>query len=83
MNFLNGDTVGGKQMWNTAKWYNIHVRQRPILDYPIHVINFSSNLTNCKILTVYRRIFMLSVCNENEVKYIDLKKKIELKKMTK
>ena len=30
----------GKQMWNTAKWYDIHVRQRPILDYPIHVINF-------------------------------------------
>jgi hypothetical protein len=30
----------GKQMWNTAKWYDIHVRQKPILDYLIHVINF-------------------------------------------
>ena len=44
--FLNGDTLEetdvkynswGKQMWNTTKWYDIHVRQRPILDYPIHV----------------------------------------------
>ena len=29
-----------KQMWNTAKWYDIHVRQKQILDYPILVINF-------------------------------------------
>jgi hypothetical protein len=28
------------QMWNTAKWYDIHVRQKQILDYPILVINF-------------------------------------------
>jgi hypothetical protein len=21
-------------MWNTAKWYDIHVRQSPISDYP-------------------------------------------------
>ena len=30
----------GKQMWNTAKWYDIHVRQKPILNYLILVINF-------------------------------------------
>jgi len=30
----------GKQMWNIAEWCDIHVRQRPILDYLIHVNNF-------------------------------------------
>jgi hypothetical protein len=37
---FNGRHGWGKQMWNIAKWYDIHVRKRPILDYLNHVNNF-------------------------------------------
>jgi hypothetical protein len=40
MNFLNDDTVGGNRCEIQQSDMIYYVRQKPILDYPIHVINF-------------------------------------------